>query len=939
MKNNTNILHQLRTDRLNSYRHSPQDIEAHFREEGQVQSDYHRRFVYELIQNADDALETGGGEEGRRLKFVLRDDVLLVANNGRPVGEEDVQALCTMSYTTKSARDDRRASIGHKGKGFSSVLEITENPQVYSTDCSFEFERDKSRREIEALLEELEETQDITGIPLMRLPFEAPDPPQEVQRLFDDGFQTVFRFPLSVNRQPGIQENVAEALRSLDPNTVVFLKHLDSLEVSVDGETRCWEVERGRVEGPSGTAPQRVELRQYTGREPSTPMEEQVFALFARRDIPIEGHTGGISENTWGDVSLTEVAVAIPLVETDEGWMLEPFESRPDVHVFLPTRERSPYPILVNGAFHSSISRTHIEVEADREHYNRFLLEQVADVLATDVRDFAEWTGNWKAFIGCLVHQASAATDEGGVTLQSRLVHEVREAFQDVAFVPTMRGGDAVRVDEVRLPYYSSKQRSIATGICDLVGESDAYLPGKRNRPLVAKRLLTKRHVRTLEALGIVQMSSRQIPGVLAQLPKARTKIKRSRTDGELSEDPVLEVILATWKTISADDEEAAAFREACQRERVFPVGKVRGHGLVRRVAKGGDTLFFPPEVDLPDVSLSGVHFLSRELYRPRSPVASQDQAELIAELKPALESIWDVREFQFQEVLRAAVRPKLIGNEEGSRDELEDIGVFRLLARLAEDSVQQTPLPYTERKKRRVLFDLSKLPLPTRSGSWELAYTLYFGNEWYDDSEPAARRVEPLVQRADIDVRFLAAPEAFDCEGLENEEERERLERFLRWLGVSPHLRLRPLFSPDDEQRVKSSEGLSDPGGTHLSQLPKDERDAYLEHICAELEQKKPRERSYLYRVHALDRTEELVSAASEDLGICEMLLQHLAACKSEWAAHGDSCPLSLSAQRPYCQPTRTTQQLARSAWRGRAVLPVQWKHSESCRGPEAKE
>lgn len=46
---------------LSSYRHVPQDIEAHFREEGQIQPDYHRRFVYELIQNADVALEISAG--------------------------------------------------------------------------------------------------------------------------------------------------------------------------------------------------------------------------------------------------------------------------------------------------------------------------------------------------------------------------------------------------------------------------------------------------------------------------------------------------------------------------------------------------------------------------------------------------------------------------------------------------------------------------------------------------------------------------------------------------------------------------------------------------------------------------------------------------------------------------------------------------------------
>jgi hypothetical protein len=246
MHPSTTVLQQLRRDRLESYRHSPQDIQAHFNDEGQIQSDHHRRFVYELIQNADDALgDASGLGQRRRVRFELRDDALIVANNGRPIDEDDVCALCTMSYTTKSARDDRRASIGHKGKGFSSVMEITDNPRVYSTEHSFEFDRQRSRAEIEALLEELGDVSDDIGIPLMRLPFEPQATPAAVKTLFEEGFGTVFCFPLPTDEDPDLRYEVAETLQALDANTIVFLRHLDELEIWV-GEGRVdWSIERG----------------------------------------------------------------------------------------------------------------------------------------------------------------------------------------------------------------------------------------------------------------------------------------------------------------------------------------------------------------------------------------------------------------------------------------------------------------------------------------------------------------------------------------------------------------------------------------------------------------------------------------------------------------------------------------------------------------------
>ena len=129
------FLEQSRSRRLDSYRSTPEDINAHYSDEGQIQADYHKRFAFELIQNADDAM--GETTDEKKVRFELNGDTLLVANTGRPVDQEDVRALCTMSYTTKDASGEQEAPIGHKGRGFSSVLDLTEKPQVFSTGISF----------------------------------------------------------------------------------------------------------------------------------------------------------------------------------------------------------------------------------------------------------------------------------------------------------------------------------------------------------------------------------------------------------------------------------------------------------------------------------------------------------------------------------------------------------------------------------------------------------------------------------------------------------------------------------------------------------------------------------------------------------------------------------------------------------------------------------
>ena len=45
-------------------------------------------------------------------------------------------------------------------------------------------------------------------------------------------------------------------------------------------------------------------------------------------------------------------------------------------HVFLPTEERCAYPMLVNGAFATDLSRQQVRVSAERGDYNSHLVKE-----------------------------------------------------------------------------------------------------------------------------------------------------------------------------------------------------------------------------------------------------------------------------------------------------------------------------------------------------------------------------------------------------------------------------------------------------------------------------------------------------------------------------------------------------------------------------------
>jgi hypothetical protein len=99
-----------------------------------------RRFVYELLQNADDA---GASEIFFRLTTT---GFLVISNNGRPFTKEDVDTVCTLCSRDNQKRNDQ-AKTGYKDIGFKInfmfsdlVYVISGNPEK-NTRYSFRFDK------------------------------------------------------------------------------------------------------------------------------------------------------------------------------------------------------------------------------------------------------------------------------------------------------------------------------------------------------------------------------------------------------------------------------------------------------------------------------------------------------------------------------------------------------------------------------------------------------------------------------------------------------------------------------------------------------------------------------------------------------------------------------------------------------------------------------
>lgn len=119
----TELIKRLTEERLGLLRNAHQsglarvhleDWEDLGKAELSIRQEYAERYLFELLQNANDAIkdwiDLHPGEErtaDRRVRLVLTWNSLLIANTGEPFREPNVRSICRLGKTTKSEQTCR----------------------------------------------------------------------------------------------------------------------------------------------------------------------------------------------------------------------------------------------------------------------------------------------------------------------------------------------------------------------------------------------------------------------------------------------------------------------------------------------------------------------------------------------------------------------------------------------------------------------------------------------------------------------------------------------------------------------------------------------------------------------------------------------------------------------------------------------------------------
>jgi len=294
-------------------------------------------FIYELLQNAEDALalrqqEEPGGNFSGDVTFRLCRDHLEVNHYGRLFDEADVRAISDVLRGTKNERLDQ---IGTFGIGFKSVYAFTRSPEVHSGDEHFVIEHFIRPRAVKP-------------------------------RPLEDEQQTLFYFPFDHPEfdAESAFELIQARLKSLGPRSLLFLHHVKNL---------LWVVEDAgdgiymRETRPSDNGGALVEIiGEGTGRDGA-----EGEWLVIEREVPHPNRPGTLS-----------VKIAYSIRSQREGKSIQPL-SRSPLTAYFPTAKETGLGFLIHGPFASTPARDNIQSDSP---WNHLLLSELAALTADSLK-------------------------------------------------------------------------------------------------------------------------------------------------------------------------------------------------------------------------------------------------------------------------------------------------------------------------------------------------------------------------------------------------------------------------------------------------------------------------------------------------------------------------------------------------------------------------
>lgn len=412
-----------------------------------VSDDYGNRFLVELIQNAHDAHEPG--ERDGRIAIVFDPaesefGCLYVANRGNGFSAKNFLALTNIALSSKPVNE----SIGNKGLGFRSVLQVSQWPEVYSVDdggsqgqfdgfCFRFADREDVAKflglpEADALADEI-----LENMPCWYLPVYASDRPGLVSRFAGEGFSSVVRIPLVSQKARDLVHGQFDELLNREHPLHLFLDRIASISLEREpGKVQILErhiLERWQLETGKIIEKVRIGADEYlvaTHELDQERFRQQLDQSVSRKEVPE-------SWKNWQGSA--QVSVAVRLGRSVANGLM---------FCFLPlgAEGKAPFAGYINANFYTKMDRRSVN---DGVGLNKYFIDTAAGLSCRAIKFLVEQ--NWPEAPGAVVDLL--CWDSPYSTIIHRGLGGIPGDFLNSPLLPTRASEGGTRWSSVRNTY------------------------------------------------------------------------------------------------------------------------------------------------------------------------------------------------------------------------------------------------------------------------------------------------------------------------------------------------------------------------------------------------------------------------------------------------------------------------------------------------------
>lgn len=385
-----------------------------------------KRFIYELLQNADDASCESGLLD---IQIDLIEDYLVVSHRGEPFSEVDVESICSIGDGNKQGDENK---TGFKGIGFKSVFSHSDYVILNSNNYCFRFDANYwNRKWFENWGDEYSwqhQREKKKKSVRVKMPWQIIPIPMELPAKFDAVKKLNFEVSTFIRLRSS--SNVGKELKELfsDTQILLFLRSPRvKLRVNRNNSTILF-IEKA---GQSG----KVQLK-----KDSNIQNEWLFRSF---DFQIDN---GIKKEMINDTRIpkklreatkAEISFAIQI---KDGKIKRVEKNERLIFTYLPTSVNYDFPFLVNASFLTDAGRQQLHEDWS---WNQWLFEQIPLKLFTWLSELADKDSEFSSQFFPVIPQRLTRLND----LRVRFNRGYDRAIESIPFIPNLNG-ELLKVEE-----------------------------------------------------------------------------------------------------------------------------------------------------------------------------------------------------------------------------------------------------------------------------------------------------------------------------------------------------------------------------------------------------------------------------------------------------------------------------------------------------------